>query len=133
MNDHMFYANLASQYSTCDRANVGAVIVKNNKVLSYGYNHNLPGLPNCQEEGHLMKNDHCIATIHAEQDAITYCAKEGISTNGASIYVTHFPCLTCAKLIVASGIKAVYFKYKYRVDPSAVRLLIENDIIFREV
>lgn len=133
MSDHMFYARLASQYSTCDRANVGAVIVKNNKVLSYGYNHNLKGLPNCQEEGHLMRDNHCIATIHAEQDAITYCAREGISTKGASIYVTHFPCLNCAKLIVASGIKAVYFKHKYNVDHLAVQLLIENNIRFVEV
>ena len=133
MNNYMFYANLISQNSTCDRANVGAVIVKDNKVLSYGYNHNLQGLPNCEEEGHLMRDDHCIATIHAEQDAILHCARQGIATEGASIYVTHFPCLNCAKAIVASGIKVIYFKYKYRVDYVAIELLLENNIIFKEV
>ena len=129
----MFYATMAAQYSTCDRANVGAVIVKDDKVISYGYNHNLPGLNNCNEQGHLLVDNHCINTIHAEQDAILYCARMGISTKDAEIYVTHFPCVNCTKAIIAAGITKVYFKYKYRVDHLAVQLLLDNNIQFREV
>ena len=86
----MANAELISKRSTCDRAFVGAVLVKDNRIIATGYNGGVSETDNCNEVGHKMEDGHCIRTVHAEMNALIQCAKEGISTKGTEIYVTHF-------------------------------------------
>lgn len=127
-----YFMNLAmtvSQRGTCDRAYVGCVIVnKENRIVSTGYNGSIKGNPHCDEIGHTMRDGHCIATIHAEMNALLYCAKEGISVNGCIAYVTHFPCLNCTKSLIQAGISKIYYNNAYRVDDYAIKLLERNKI-----
>ena len=109
-----YFMNLAitvSERGTCDRAYVGCVIVnEDNRIVTTGYNGSIKGNPHCDEIGHTMRDGHCIATIHAEMNALLYCAKEGISVNGCKAYVTHFPCLNCTKSLIQAGIKEIYYR-----------------------
>jgi dCMP deaminase len=100
--------------STCDRKHVGAVIVRDRNILSTGYNGSISGMPHCDDVGHLMENDHCVATIHAEANAIIQAAKNGQTINAAAIYTTASPCWNCFKLIVNAGIRKIYFGEFYR-------------------
>ena len=100
--------------STCDRKHVGAVIVRDRNILSTGYNGSISGMPHCDDVGHMMENDHCVATIHAEANAILQAAKNGVMINGASLYVNASPCWNCFKLIANSGIRRVYYGSFYR-------------------
>jgi len=108
--------------STCDRARVGAIIVKDRRILTTGYNGSPAGLPHCDEIGHLMVNDHCVRTLHAEQNAIIQAALHGVGVAGGTMYVTHQPCLTCAKMIINAGIRRVVFAGRYP-DAHAVSFL----------
>ncbi len=108
--------------STCDRAHVGAIIVKDKRILTTGYNGSPTGLPHCDDVGHLMVDGHCVRTLHAEQNAIIQAARYGISVLGSTIYVTHQPCLTCAKMIINAGIVRVVYAGEYP-DPYAVDFL----------
>ena len=120
--------------STCDRAFVGCVLVnEDNRIISTGYNGSITGNKHCDEVGHTMRDGHCIATIHAEMNALLYCAKEGISVKSARCYVTHFPCLNCTKALIQSGIKAIIYKEAYRVDEYALELLKKNNIEIRQI
>lgn len=115
--------------STCDRASVGAVIVNSdNRIVSTGYNGSVANNPHCDDVGHTLRDNHCIATIHAEINAITYCAREGVALKGTTIYVTHFPCLNCTKSIIAAGITKVVYKNDYRVDEYAYELFKLNNV-----
>lgn len=112
-----YFLNIARQVasrSTCDRKHVGAVIVKDRNILATGYNGSISGMPHCDDVGHMMENGHCVATIHAEANAIIQAAKHGTSIDGASIYITASPCWQCFKLIANSGIKEIYFGEFYR-------------------
>ena len=102
--------------STCNRAQVGAIIVRDKRILTTGYNGSPTGLPHCTEAGCLIVNGHCIRTLHAEQNAIIQAALHGVSTDGATIYVTHQPCLTCAKMIINAGISRVVYGGDYPDD-----------------
>ena len=94
----MEITELVASRSTCDRAWVGCVLVNSsNRIVSTGYNGSISGNPHCDDVGHTMRDGHCIATIHAEMNALLYCAKEGIPVKNCSAYVTHFPCLNCTK------------------------------------
>lgn len=104
----------ASTRSTCSRKHVGAVIVRDKTILSTGYNGSIRGMPHCDDVGHMMENDHCIATVHAEANAIIQAAKNGTAINGADIYVTASPCWNCFKLIANSGIKRIFYLEFYR-------------------
>lgn len=106
----------AATRSTCDRKHVGAVIVRDKTILSTGYNGSIRGLPHCDDIGHMMENGHCIATVHAEANAIIQAAKNGTAIDGADIYVTASPCWNCFKLIVNSGIKRIFYLEFYRDD-----------------
>lgn len=132
-----YFMNLAmtvSQRGTCDRAYVGCVIVnKENRIVSTGYNGSIKGNPHCDEIGHTMRDGHCIATIHAEMNALLYCAKEGISVNGCIAYVTHFPCLNCTKSLIQAGISKIYYNNAYRVDDYAKELLERNKIPYIKI
>lgn len=125
----MDLALMVAQRSTCDRAFVGCVLVnKEHRIVSTGYNGSLSGSPHCSEAGHVIRDGHCIATIHAEMNALLYCAKEGISVNGTTCYVTHFPCLNCTKALIQAGIKRIVYHEAYRVDDYALKLLEEKKI-----
>jgi len=100
--------------STCDRKHVGAVVVRDKTILSTGYNGSVRGMPHCDDVGHIMEDSHCIATVHAEANAIIQAAKNGTSIDGADIYVTASPCWNCFKLIANSGIKRVFYLEFYR-------------------
>lgn len=115
--------------STCDRASVGAVIVNSdNRIVSTGYNGSVANNPHCDDVGHTLRDGHCIATIHAEINAITYCAREGVALKETTLYVTHFPCLNCTKSIIAAGITKVVYKNDYRVDEYALELFKLNNV-----
>ena len=107
--------NVATR-STCDRKHVGAVIVRDRNILSTGYNGSIAGMPHCDDVGHMMDNGHCIATIHAEANAIIQAAKNGVVINNASIYTTASPCWNCFKIIVNSGMRRILFGEFYRDD-----------------
>ena len=100
--------------STCDRKHVGAVIVRDKTILSTGYNGSIRGLPHCDEAGHMMENDHCVATVHAEANAIIQAAKNGVAIDNAHIYISASPCWNCFKLIANSGLKKVFYHEFYR-------------------
>ncbi|MGD8489580.1 MAG: cytidine/deoxycytidylate deaminase family protein [Anaerolineae bacterium] len=99
--------------STCPRAAVGAVIVRDKRILTTGYNGSPSGLPHCTEVGCLMVNDHCVRTLHAEQNAIIQGALHGVDVSDSTIYVTHRPCQICAKMIVNAGIERVVYAGEY--------------------
>lgn len=125
----MEITEMVATRSTCDRAFVGCILVnRDNRIVSTGYNGSLSGNPSCDEIGHTMRDGHCIATIHAEMNALLYCAKEGIKVNGCKCYVTHFPCLNCTKALLQAGITEIYYKDDYRVDEYALELINNNKI-----
>lgn len=132
-----YFMNLAitvSERGTCDRAYVGCVIVnEDNRIVTTGYNGSIKGNPHCDDIGHTMRDGHCIATIHAEMNALLYCAKESISVKGCKAYVTHFPCLNCTKSLIQAGIKEIYYKEAYRVDEYAIELLKLNKISYEKI
>lgn len=132
-----YFMNLAkavAQRGTCDRAYVGCVLVnKDNRIVSTGYNGSITGNAHCDEVGHTMRDGHCIATIHAEMNALLYCAKEGISVKNSTCYVTHFPCLNCTKSLIQAGISKIYYHQAYRMDPYAIELLKNKQIEFLQI
>ncbi len=130
----MELAKTVATRGTCDRAYVGCVIVnKDNRIVSTGYNGSVAGNPHCDDVGHHMRDGHCIATIHAEMNALLYCAKEGIPVKDCHCYVTHFPCLNCTKALIQAGISRIYYGSAYRIDDYAVELLNRNGIDFIEI
>lgn len=110
----MNVAKVVSSRSTCDRKFVGAVIVRDKNILSTGYNGSIRKLEHCDEAGHMMENDHCVATIHAEANAILQAAKNGVCIDAATIYTTASPCWPCFKLIANAGIKRICYGEFYR-------------------
>lgn len=124
----MDQAKMVATRATCDRLHVGAVIVRDKRIISTGYNGSVAGDLHCQDVGCYVVNGHCIRTIHAESNAILQCAKFGVSTDGASIYVTHYPCLLCSKQIIQAGIKQIYYAEGYRIDPYAAELLKQANV-----
>lgn len=121
-------ATTAAKRSTCSRASVGAVIVRDRRILATGYNGAPSGMPHCTEvgcliyesttpSGDLLRN--CWRTIHAEMNAIAQAARSGVNIDGASIYVTHSPCVQCMKVLANSGIKAVFYDRPYRLSSIA--------------
>ena len=106
----------AAARSTCDRKHVGAVVVRDKTILSTGYNGSIRGMPHCDDVGHMLENSHCIATVHAEANAIIQAARNGTAINGADIFITASPCWNCFKLIANSGIKRIFYLEFYRDD-----------------
>ncbi len=112
----MNIAHEAKRRSTCDRKHVGAVIVRDKMILSTGYNGSIRGLPHCDEIGHMMEGGHCVATIHAEANAILQAARNGIRIDGATIYTTASPCWNCFKLCANGGIVRIVYGEFYREE-----------------
>jgi dCMP deaminase len=126
-----YFMDIAKQVATratCDRKHVGALLVRDKTILSTGYNGSIRGLPHCDEAGHMMENGHCVATVHAEANAIIQAAKNGVAIDGATIYTTASPCWPCFKLIANSGCSKIVFGEFYRdqrIFEYAARLKIE--------
>ena len=98
--------------SACERLQVGCLLVKDNRIVSQGYNGFLPGCPHISK----VRNNHEQATVHAEQNALCDCAKRGVSCMDATAYVTHYPCIICCRLLLASGIKEIKYINDYKND-----------------
>ena len=131
----MQIAELVATRSTCLRRSVGAVIVKNKRILATGYNGAPSGVRHCREVGCLReklqvesgKMHELCRGIHAEQNAIIQAAYHGVSVKGASLYCTNRPCSICAKMIINAGIKKIYYQSGY-ADPLSAELLAEASI-----
>ena len=130
-------ANAASSRATCDRGKSGCVIVRDKQVLATGYVGSPAGLPHCDDVGHLMKkviqengeiSEHCLRTVHSEQNAICQAAKRGISIEGATIYTRMTPCRTCAMLLINCGIQRVVCERKYQLAEESEQLFAEAGI-----
>ncbi|MCX6082843.1 MAG: cytidine/deoxycytidylate deaminase family protein [Chloroflexi bacterium] len=119
----MKIAYAVSERSTCDRALVGCVLVLEKRILTTGFNGSPAGQEHCDEIGHLMIEDHCVRTIHAETNAIIQAALHGVSTRGSTCYVTHFPCINCTKALINAGITRIVFSIAYRADENSMSFL----------
>jgi dCMP deaminase len=106
----MATAFLTSSRSPDQRLKVGCALVKDNHIISQGYNGFLPSLPHQS----FIEDGHELATVHAEQNCISDCSKRGVKTDGASAYVTHYPCINCFKILAAAGVKTIYYQHDYR-------------------
>lgn len=116
----MQIANLVANRGTCSRAQVGAVIARDGRVLATGYNGPPAGFPHCTDPDGCSNTDRvdsggCVRAVHAEANTIAYAARHGIATQGASLYCSHLPCRKCAELIINAGITTVYFDLDYRM------------------
>ena len=124
---------LLSLRSTCTRLTVGATIVREKRIIAGGYNGSISGDKHCIDEGCYIVDGHCIRTIHAEMNAILQCAKFGVQTQGAEIYVTHFPCLQCTKMILQAGIKKIYYLEDYHNNEYALNLIEQAHVQCKKV
>lgn len=124
----MATALLIASRSSCERLHVGCVIVsagqQKNRIIAAGYNGFLPGALHVSK----MRDGHEQATVHAEQNAISDAARRGVSLEGATVYITHFPCINCAKILAAAGIRVIKYHSDYRNDNLVVSLLEECGI-----
>jgi len=119
----MKIAYAVSERSTCDRAYVGCVLVRDKRILTTGFNGSPAGQSHCEEVGHLFVDDHCVRTIHAETNAIIQAALHGVSTKGAICYVTHLPCINCTKALINAGVTRIVYSVAYRKDENAMNFL----------
>lgn len=124
----MATAKLIASRSNCERLNVGCVIVtggeRKNRLVAAGYNGFLPGSPHVSR----VRDNHEQATVHAEQNAIADAARRGSSVEGCVAYVTHFPCINCAKILAASGIAEIRYHEDYSNDPIVAQLMAEAGV-----
>jgi dCMP deaminase len=124
----MEIARQVASRATCDRKHVGALLVRDRIILSTGYNGSIRGMPHCDEVGHLMENGHCVATVHAEANAVLQAARTGVRIEASALYTTASPCWPCFKLVANAGIVRIVYGEFYR-DPRifevAARLHIE--------
>ena len=143
----MEMAHVLRNLGTCDRKQVGALIVRDGRCISWGYNGAPPGMPHCDDNGHgwggamvdkalvnesplllgALETHGCRNATHAEANALAFAARQGISTDESDLFVTVSPCETCARLIIAAGIIRVYYSEEYRKD-DGVRLLQQASI-----
>ena len=101
-----------SERSPCERLQVGCLLINDNRIVSQGYNGFLPG---CPHES-VVRDNHEQATLHAEQNALMDCAKRGVSCDGCTAYITHYPCIICTRLLLAGGIKKIKYVNDYKND-----------------
>ena len=103
---------LTATRSTCSRLKVGCILVRDNRIVSQGYNGFIAG---CPHDSHIREG-HEIGTVHAEQNAIIDCAKRGVSCDKCDAYITHYPCVICAKLLLSAGIRQIWYINDYNND-----------------
>ena len=132
MQKHLTFLAIAqrlSWLSTCDRKQVGAVITREGRCVSWGFNGAPPGMPHCQHLGDVLP---CTNATHAEANALAFAARSGISTDGGTLYVTLSPCEVCARLLIAAGIVEVWFLEEYR-DVKGLDILIRAGVLCNTV
>ncbi|PAV28998.1 ComE operon protein 2 [Virgibacillus profundi] len=129
----MAQSHLLALRSTCTRLMVGATIVRDKRIIAGGYNGSVSGSVHCIDEGCYVIDGHCVRTVHAEANALLQCAKFGVPTENADIYVTHFPCLQCCKQLIQSGINTVYYAEDYKNHEYAVQLFEEAGVNTKKV
>ncbi len=120
-------AMLASERATCPRMHVGCVLVKDKFVLATGYNGSLPGQPHCDEVGCLIVDNHCVRTNHAEINALVQATTHGINVRETTAYITNMSCTSCAKALIAAGIKRVVVFSDYH-DTLATKFYTESGV-----
>lgn len=133
----MEVANTIAKRATCDRGRSGCVIARNKQILVTGYVGSPRGLPHCDEVGHLFKKtihedgsvtNHCVRTVHAEQNAICQAARLGIALEGATLYCRMTPCRTCAMLIINCGIERVVCEYRYHAGGESEQMFADAGV-----
>ena len=120
---------VTSKRSPCDRLKVGCLLVHKNRIISQGYNGFLPDCPH----NSIIRDDHEQATIHAEQNAICDCAKRGVSTLDCVVYVTHYPCIICTRLLLASGISEIKYIEDYKNDELVEYFCKQKNIVINKI
>lgn len=129
----MATALLMSSRSSCERLHVGCVIVsggsQKNRIIAAGYNGFLPGAPHVSR----VRDGHEQGTVHAEQNAICDAARRGVSLEGATVYITHFPCINCAKILAATGIGCIKYHRDYRNDDMVKEILSESGVSLHQL
>ena len=120
---------VTSKRSSCERLNVGRLLVKDNRIISQGYNGFLPG---CEHKS-IVKYNHEQATVHAEQNAICDCANRGVSCKDTICYVTHYPCIICTRLLLASGIKEIRYINDYKNDELVEYFCNQKNVIITKI
>jgi dCMP deaminase len=123
----MTIARTVATRATCPRASVGAVLVREHRILTTGYNGAPRGVAHCTEAGCILRDNHCIRTTHAEANAIVQGALHGVSLEGATAYCTHQPCVNCSKLLISAGIVKIVYEEAYP-DAVATELLAEAGV-----
>lgn len=103
---------VTAKRSPCERLQVGCLLVRDNRIISQGYNGFLPG---CEHRS-IVRDGHEQATVHAEQNAVADCAKRGVSCADSTAYVTHFPCIICCRILLAAGVRAIKYIHDYKND-----------------
>lgn len=127
-----YFINLAflvSKRSACERLHVGCVLVKDSRVISAGYNGFLPKASHKS----VIRNNHEQMTNHAEMNAICDCSRRGVNTNGATAYITHFPCIICFKILASAGIKQIKYHDDYKNDDLVKDLATEVGISIQKL
>jgi len=115
-------ADLVSSRATCQRLHVGAILVKDRKIISTGYCGAPKGIADCYQVGCLIRDGHCVRTVHAEVNAVIQAAYHGISTKGATLYANWLPCYNCSKILINAGIERIVYREIYRPDPETKKL-----------
>lgn len=125
----MKIAETVSERSTCPRLAVGAILVKDDHIISTGYNGAPRGAAHCIEAGCVLHKDRCVAVVHAEVNAIIQAALHGTSTSGTVMFVTHQPCINCIKIIINAGITHIIYKHEYKTDVTYEDLRLDLNAI----
>ena len=120
---------VTAKRSPCERMKVGCLLVKDNRIVSQGYNGFLPGCPHTS----IVRDNHEQATIHAEQNAICDCAKRGVSTIDCTAYITHYPCIICTRLLLASGISKIYYINYYKNDDLVEYFIQQKKVVISKL
>ena len=128
----MKLAMLASERATCPRMHCGCVLVKDKEVITTGYNGSIPGDAHCEDVGCLVVDNHCVRTNHAEMNALVQAARKGHAVDGATAYVTNMPCTTCAKALIAGGIRRVVVFSDYH-DTLAVDFFSKAKVVIDKI
>jgi dCMP deaminase len=120
---------VTAKRSPCHRLHVGCLLVHSNRIISQGYNGFLPG---CSHTS-VLRDGHEQATVHAEQNAIADCAKRGVSCAGATAYITHYPCIICTRILLASGISTIKYIHDYKNDPLVQIFATQMDVTIEKI
>lgn len=129
-----YFMNIAfatAERSTCTRAQVGALLVQDGRIIATGYNGSPSGAEHCTDIGCRLENGHCVATVHAEENAILSAARHGIKVESASVYCTHKPCLNCTKSLINAGVREFVYSKPYDAGQIASHFIKKAGVTVR--